>query len=46
MKKTKRNPVAKHLRTYNKAVVHVDFKKKVKKGYRKHRLQDDAKVAA
>jgi len=46
MSKNKRNPVAKHLRTFNKSVVHVDFKKEVKKGYKKHRHQGDAKAAA
>jgi len=31
------NPVAKHARTYNKAVVHTDKKKAAKRGYNKHR---------
>lgn len=33
----KTNPVAKHARTFNKAHVMVDKKKRVKKGYTKHK---------
>lgn len=33
----RRNFVAKHARTFNKAHVHVDRKKAAKRGYRKHK---------
>jgi hypothetical protein len=42
----KRNPVVKYLKLFNKEEFHIDRKKKSKKGYKKHRHQDDAKVAA
>jgi hypothetical protein len=45
-KKRKPNPVAKHLKTFNKAVVHIDRKKAQKKGYKKHDHQGDVKAAA
>lgn len=32
-----RNPVAKHCRTFNKARIQVDRKKRQKSGYRKHK---------
>jgi hypothetical protein len=46
MSKSKNNFVAKHLRKFNLAVVHVDKKKQSKKGYKKHQGQGDVKVAA
>lgn len=47
-RKTK-NPVAKHARSFNKAQVHIDRKKSVKRGYTKFRTnfktQDHSKAA-
>ena len=39
MKRKKRpgNPVAKHMRTFNKATVESDRKLRTKRGYRKHK---------
>ena len=34
---TKRNPVAKNIEKFNKPKTHSDKKKKMKKGYRKHK---------
>jgi hypothetical protein len=39
----RRNPVARHSRTYNKSHVMRDRKKDAKRGYRKHRRNDDGK---
>jgi hypothetical protein len=45
-KHKRRNPVARHLKRCNQAVVHIDRKKAQKKGYKKHHSQGDVKVAA
>jgi len=39
----RRNPVARHSRTYNKSHVMRDRKKDAKRGYRKHKPTDGAR---
>lgn len=39
MRKKMNNPVAKYLERYNRPVTHDDRKKKVRRGYQKHKIR-------